>query len=865
MKALLLARVNAGAVAVLAVLTLSACLLVGGLPRAMQASFDDALRKDLRAAGADQIDLTVRYEPRGGDSGISSHEQFTQFDKAFRDELPPALSRIVTPPGAGTSHLSLKSVNTPMVGTTTKFLNVGWLSNGDRQVTWVEGRAPAATKDNVMEIGVARTAVGGQMGFALGATYRIGATDPTTVKVVGVFEPKRAEDPYWRHNQEFLQINEVVRPGAADADLYYTALIDASSLPALQDSDRRVVYAWIMGVEPGQVGTQGFDGLLDAMDDFTRELGLISPSFSPYVLDTRLKAVLESFMDELATAQTILYLLLGGLLVVALGVAALATQLVTERLDPTLSLMRARGGSLARITWTGTSVIALATLPAALIGYGLSYLVPGGTTPIVHLAPALVPLTALAFAAVRQANAHRSPLNERRGDVASPRPSARRVTLEILVIGLALGGAYMVRSRGLATDVATQGQDPFLLLVPVALTLAAALITLRCYPYPLRLVVRLASRGRPAVPFLGLTRAARARSFSTLPVLILLPALAVAVFASVISTGLTRTQTLAAWQAAGAPITMRTDLEYDAAAIERIKQVPGVETVVPAQTGRVQLGIGTQKLEIIAIDLAAYRDLAKDSPLDLPAPPTGDGIPALVSPDLRDRPKLDIGWQSRMTLTPKGEIASVPGFFHGSMFALVPFDANERAGTRTAVNALLIKGDADVAALTAAAKVDSRVTTYAQRHAAIVEDPLTEMIQLALLVVTLALAAYAIVAVIVSLVISAADRAAALSFLRTLGLSTGQAQRLTVLEVSPLIVITALVGLGLGLGLPAALGPGIDLSSYAGDLAVDPTDPDLLTPILLGVGLTVVAILGALVHTTITRRRTLGSVLRVGD
>jgi ABC-type lipoprotein export system ATPase subunit len=88
------------------------------------------------------------------------------------------------------------------------------------------------------------------------------------------------------------------------------------------------------------------------------------------------------------------------------------------------------------------------------------------------------------------------------------------------------------------------------------LLLAAALIIIRCYPYPLRLVVRLAARRRAAVPFLGLTRAARAGSVSVLPVLILLPALAVSVFASVVSGGIADAQRLASWQQAGAPLRL---------------------------------------------------------------------------------------------------------------------------------------------------------------------------------------------------------------------------------------------------------------------------------------------------------------------
>jgi putative ABC transport system permease protein len=104
-----------------------------------------------------------------------------------------------------------------------------------------------------------------------------------------------------------------------------------------------------------------------------------------------------------------------------------------------------------------------------------------------------------------------------------------------------------------------------------------------------------------------------------------------------------------------------------------------------------------------------------------------------------------------------------------------------------------------------------------------------------------------------------------MAFLRPLGLTERQAQGLTVLEILPMILVTALVGLALGLGLPAALGPGVDLSAYAGGVAVAGYSPGLATPALLAAGLAVVAVLGAYAHTAISRRRAPGAALRAGE
>ncbi|MFI6600428.1 hypothetical protein ACIBHX_29645 [Nonomuraea sp. NPDC050536] len=871
MRPLQLARVHLGAVAVLCVLTLSACFLVAGLPRALQASFDAAMREALGRAPAEQLDLTVRSVSNSHADDLTELGQFQDRENRFRKVLPAPLRPMVQPQGSGTSHFSAKTFQTPVQGSGGKrFVNLGWLSDADKRVDWIQGRPPGPPGKTtfqghpitLFEVGVAEESLT-QMGLAPGQQKIIGESDYAAVKVVGVFRAKNPADRYWSHNFDVLHVQLVQQPGALEPEKHTTALISTAGLTALSGADRNLEYSWVLPVDPRTASALDVPGLRAAVNDFGRVAMLQAVgSTSQYRLDSGLAKLLGDFLVAMATAQTVMYLVLGGLLVVALGVIVLAVQLLASRLDTALALMRARGGSLWTVAGTGAGVVALAVIPATLAGYAASYAVPGPVLPIVHIAPVLVLVTAVGFAWGSLAMAHRTPLHSARSDVVTARPSARRITLEVLVVGLALVGAYLLRTRGLTTNVAEDGQDPFLLLVPIALTVAAALIILRCYPYPLKLVVRLASRRRTAVPFLGLTRAARAGFGSVLPVLILLPALAVSVFAAVVSDGIGQTQVLASWQRIGAPVKVSLSREIPADAIERIRRVPGVTGVVPAQADTVQIGFGGQRADILAVDLGRWRQLLGNAPISLPMPGSVSGIPALVSPDLRGRGTFEIGWQSRLKVTTAGVITSLPGFFTEGKYLVVPYETNRRP----APNTLLIGGDVDPAAITSAARIpELEVQSRAQTLAAIQNDPLTATVRQVLLITMIALTCYALVAVIVTLVVGAADRARALSFLRTLGLSARQAQLLTVLEISPMIVMTALAGLALGLGLPAALGPGVDLSVYAGGLTVGQFGPSSVTPVALAAGVTAVAVLGAYAHTTISRRRSLGSVLRVGD
>ncbi|MER6507191.1 FtsX-like permease family protein [Nonomuraea sp. NPDC001636] len=861
MRIPLLARTHLGAVAVLFVLTLTACLLVGGLPRAMQSSFDQALREALRTATAEQADLTVAVASMSKEEDLHERGQFESRDARWRRLVPPALRPLVVPAGTGNSHMGAKTVVTPIHGSGgTMFMNLGWLSDADRRVDWVQGQAPGKPSTMrfegetipLIEVGLVESALTA-MDLRIGQVKVLGESHYVAVKLVGAFKAKKADDRYWDHNRDVLSVTRILPPGKMEFEKHITTIMSDDGLTALSGDGRNLTYFWVLPIAPDKADALAATDLQAALSEFERVIGLqASGAYSPYRVLTALPKLLTDFLAAQSTAQTVMYLVLGGLLLVAVGVIVLAVQLLSNRLDHTLALTRARGGSLGQVAGTGAALTALAVAPAGLAGYALSWLVPGPVLPIVHVGPLLVVLAAVGYTAAGLAVTHRVPLHEQRADVSTARPSARRLTLEVLVVVLALAGAYLLRTRGLA---ASAGFDPFLLVVPIALTLAAAVIILRCYPYPLRLLVRLTARRPGAVPFLGLTRAARARSASVLPVLILLPALGVSVFAAVISDGLVSTQQLASWQQVGAPVKVTSRIEIPADAIERVRKVAGVDQVVLAQTGEVQIGYGAERADAIAVNLPEWRRLLGGAPIGVP---TGGGV--FVSPDLKGRGTYEIGWQSRLKLPEGGVITSVPGFFTTGKFVILPMDSL----VRPAVNTLLIRGNPaldELRKLVPLGTVESQAVTLA----AIQDDPLTGTVRTTLVVVTVALAAYALVAVILSLVIGAADRARALSFLRTLGLSDRQAQRLTVLEIMPMILLTALAGLLLGLGLPAALGPGVDLSSYAGDLPVGDYSLDLITPTALAAGLAVVAVLGAYTHTAISRRRSLGAVLRVGD
>ncbi|WP_214108907.1 FtsX-like permease family protein [Acrocarpospora catenulata] len=886
MNAWRLILVHRGAAGVLALLALTASLLVAGLPRSFEQAYDEALTVRLDEVSAQQTDLTVSLRPNMMDDQIASPAGFADLDADWRGNLPPLLRTAVQ--AGGTSHFSAKTYGTPVMGRigspakARQYVDIAWVSGIEDRVRYVAGRPPGPPRTlaevpghpelkNIpyFEIGLVADAEQ-RMALPIGTKVLLANSYTVVAEVVGLFEPVDPEDRFWEHNEGIRQVLERRLPDD-NLEYYATGLVPAEGLRFL-DSRRELTYNWVLGLNPASVNARNAPTLIEEIEDFRRYVTSQGgqESYGParlgnarFDLVTGLDPLLTGYLTELRSAQTLVFLIIGGLVVVAIGVIALAVHLFSERMRGSLGLARARGASLAQVTATGTAATALAAVPGALAGYGLSFLIPGPVTPVVHLAPLALALAAVGFAAVRLALAHRRPLTDSRADLVAAKPSPRRVAAEVLVIVLALAGAYALRSRGLSTDVAERGADPFLALVPAALTLAGALITLRCYPLPLRLVLRLAARRRGAVPFLGVTLAARSRGATSLPVLILLPALAVSVFGALVSGAIGETQRLAAWQHVGAQARVERAAEIPADVAAKVAALPGVTAVVPAAKGTVQLATGGQTATVLAIDLDAYRSLVAGSPLAVPAAPTGPGIPALVSKSFVVYPSFEIGWHTRMKINNVGDVTELPGLAYPGNLIVMPYEGPKLAGLRTYTNMLLISGNVGREALEAAVGLeDAVVETFDESLGRISSAPLTGTITTGFTVVTVAMGGYALIAVVLALVIGAADRSKTLSFLRTLGLSQRQARLLTVLEVAPLIVLTSLAGLAIGLGLPAALGPGLDLSAYAG-IAVTDFPLTFTTPALLAAGLAAVSILGALAHATAGRRMT--TAIRVGE
>ncbi|WP_433217858.1 FtsX-like permease family protein [Microtetraspora malaysiensis] len=816
-----------GTAALLALLTLAGSLLLAGLPRALEASLDKSAETMLRTSPPLTTALTVELDAAYSFNPPKNIDAMTRANASWWSTMPPTVRGILD----GLPRFGHETRSKMQIGRH-RYLTLGWDNDIANRIKYVAGGPPGPSDGpKRFEISLAAKPAA-ELGIKLGDTVPF---EGYQAVVSGLWEPLAPDDVYWTaYHSKASKIDRTRSPLADEDDLLITGLANGD---ALASGDLQLRYSWTFQVNPAAVTARNGQDVLDALAEADRVVRSAPPSASvstgiPFqgdntTLVTGLDHLIKEFLDRLATTRALMVVLLGGFAVACIGTIALAVRLLGARMHGSLSLMRARGASLPRVTTVGGGVVALAIAPAALIGAGLSLLVPGPSLPLLLLGPVALAAVAIAYACGATAHTHRQPLNERRDDVVARRPSPRRVALEVLVVLLGIGGVQLLRSRGL-------GDDPFMMVVPALLTVAAALVALRVYPFPLRLLLRLAARRRGAAPYLGLAMAARAATGATLPVLTLLPALAICAYGAVTADGLATAQRLAAWQRVGAEIRVQRSEGIPADLIERIRRTPGVKEVVPAAVGKsnAEVGWNGRDAAVVAVDLNAYRKLVAGSPLEVPAAPASG---ALVSSDMAAMASFDITWPEQLTVQPKGKIASLPGVDTIGLGLIVLPALSQHTNT------LLISGDA--AAVKAAMPPGTVIRTVDGTFAEITSVPLTSSLMTALRVVTLALAAYALAAVAIMLVSGAAERSRALTLLHAIGLTRRQAKGMTVLEIGPVLVLAVLAGLALGLGLPTLLGDGIDLSAYAGLRLGDyPIDP--VMPALLAGGVAVVALAG---------------------
>ena len=887
------AKAATGAVIALVVAT---SFLFGVAPRLAEKQAGDALRTTVRSATPDTRSLIVQQTGRlgeGNDPLAIVRATGVQFEESFPahvDELVPTSYLVFDTPrfipfglefrtlrlryqDEAANHVTLVSGRFPTGRVSSLATPDGLPADTTALNRPLEARPElvsfevAVSVDTASNLGVK---VGDSLALSTDQSDRLTgwSVADLAVQIVGIFRTNDANADYWFADTslDHPQVRSVNANTQID-DM--TALVAAEAYPALlgatADSGLPLRYSFRYPVDASRLTANGVAALLPdlrrmesvflAMSSGRSGSGLQQPGGNgPITLQTGLAGLVEDYVTSWrSVAETLSVVETGGGAVAMLALGLIC--LVAGRRRAASTRLWLSRGAARRQLWMGLLAEAiLVVVPAAILGAVLAIAaIPTAPLEPTFVASGAVLLAALALllwdgrAAARDpagsgnstalAMGSRSRAAEGgRGIAALTRgASPRRLVTELMIVAGAIGGAYLLRQRGVGaagSDAALTSPDFVIAAIPVLIGGAAALVAVRLLPLPLDVLSRLAERSRGLVAVLALRRATR-RSNDRLLLTALLTMAAVWSFAIASLSYMDRSAAAASWQEVGADYrvalqegTLGSDLT--------LNEVPGVEKLAyAAQLPGHVINQGLQ-IQILALDIGDYRAVAVGGwPETLIPERMGGraGVDVVVSTAFAEEEKLGIGASVKVVLgggfVDMSIVAvedSFPTLDTGTMWIVA--DRSQIAGvlgdaTKLTPTETFIRAGASVApALTAAARYQLPgrllLTNRYDSEARLRRSAGFSSTVFGLWVVTIAVAIYGILAILAALLLAGAERSREAAHLHILGLTRREEAGLVALEHGPTAILMIAAGVGLGLALFEFLLPSLGLGSLVG-------------------------------------------------
>jgi len=623
------------------------------------------------------------------------------------------------------------------------------------------------------------------------------------MRLTGLFDVNDTADPFWYGDQSIAQVG-IRSPGGDTKFIDVGALMADDAYPAMVQSAEQdgspVRYTWRHIVDPDRLTAGGLDALLAdlrRLETAFPQTAVTQNTFEGTAMQSGLLPLLEAHQARWASASALLTVVSVGPAIIAFAALALVATMASRRRRPAIALVRGRGATLGQIV----RAVFLEGCVIAIPALGLAVLLAQALVPIGSNRETVIAATLVAAVAIGLLIATALPgigaLTRGARDEDAPRGvSPRRLLLDIVVIVLAAGGAWLLRERGIkgASSTTSLGAaDPLIALVHLdRASTAAAWHEVGAAYQATAQVGTFSNDFRPAdLP--GVTDAA------------LLKALQIPV----------GNRNLRVWL-----------LALDLPAYERIAAgSPADPAAPPTMLG----GLGADG----AVPVLLSESLAGRS----------DGMPVGQPFDV-----IVEGYQYH--LRGVDTRATFPTQDPDSLFILASRDQLKSVHPEAPLAATTAFLDAPEGALdgiqaAVADQLPSAVvlgrSTFAQ---AFNDSPVTAAIFAGIAVAAVVAALYAALAVAAALALSGSARANEVAHLRMVGLSRRDALGLAIVEHGPTVVIAFLVGVLLGLGLFALLEPGLGMDALVGARLEVPLSADPRALGLIFAGMLAIAAVG---------------------
>ncbi|MCM2419446.1 FtsX-like permease family protein [Streptomyces sp. RKAG293] len=904
-------RAAPAAAIAMALLVLVTAFLAAALPRAVDRYEVKALRGSLADAKLRDRTLSLSDSSSGaegaGDTSRFAPEWLAGVESEFQKLVQPPLRLQPGQSVVGVRTGSDSAALDPALPRPTKALNPKadlvaqqGLERHSRLVagSMPRGPAPADASGGTDRVDAAITEQTAKvMGLRPGSAIHLSTLGRAfTVQVTGIVAPTDPGSAYWNEEQDVLTpqlTSPPPKPGEYPTFYWhFTVLIAPEAAPALLSLGKGASFYWHHPVDTGGLTAQDVAPLqseLASLDSGPAGAALQDGTGSYLHTTTGLGRLLTSYERDRTAALPLVLVAAIGVGATAFAVLLMAGGLAAERRRGELALLRSRGGSLRGMVGRLLGETTAAAVPAALAGIALALvLLPTDRYLLSVLLGSAVAVTASLALPLRAVAAHGRPRPAAREDVAAARPSRRRTVAELTVTVLVIGAVAALRRRGTVS-----GADPFLAAAPVLVAIAAALILLRLYPLPLRLLARPAARLTGAVTHLGLARAGRSPASAQLPLLALLMSLTVASFGGSVLAGVADGRDVAARAAIGADARIDANFVLPEKLAATVRQVPGVAGTlgVRIEPSASTTGFG-MPYSLVSVDPVAYAALTRsiglpDFPADALLHDDGTGpMPAVVSRNVAAKlaggtvpvePAIgttDIRAAAVLDLTPAAPNADFVIVSSAQLAKRHP-DMNYSQYTGPTVLMVTADGPIDGKALRAAtARTGSNmfVALLSEQRGVLADSALQTGARGIYLAAVAGGAGYSALALLLSLLQAAPQRTALLARLRTMGMGRRDGRRLVFLEMLPQALLAAIGGVLVGLAVIPLLGPGVDITALAFGSDPGTTAPaglglrvDPLSLALPSFGLLALACVVLLAQVWVTGRRRESTDLRVGD
>lgn len=715
------------------------------------------------------------------------------------------------------------------------------------------------------------------------------------LEIAGVIEPINPEEPYWY--DDFRLHRPQVYENPDFVLMYPTGLMSPADYRRMLADNGGALwnYTWRYFVDPERMDAGSVDRL--AADILNLELNFHSIDIAGVGEDsvtTGLSRLIARFLDQRRSTVAMLSLVSIGLFTVALSVVAVLAALVTDRQADSMLLLRSRGASRQQLTMSRLLVGLLLSAPAAALGLlAASAIIPGRSSALSARAALLVAGAATVLMVTVALPVIRSSLGVmRRGEFARP-TSLRRKIAEGVIVVVAIATIVLMRRRGLGGIGDGTSFDPLLAAAPVLLALAVGIVTLRLYVYPIRLLSWLGARRRDVVAFVGFRRILQQPPAARVPLIVILLAVAVAVFAGTVSISIDHGQQDSTWhevgadyRIAGAAATTQLPRLLDVTSIEAIEasafglRLDSIAREVIGSRDPVEfLGLAAADYNAVTAGTRVAAGLP-DSITGTPAGPdigtAANPIPAIVSREWAEFRSLGPGatfvldfGRVQATFVIAESRDRFPGLPLERAFVVANLESIEVVSgvtLRPTVLYLRAPGSAfgDIDAATRAARgavLTARERLFDQIHSAPLVAGVGRGFRLAFWLTTF----FAIVAAGAAFALTSESRRRDLAYLRTLGLSSRESRAITIVEQLPPVLIAAGVGSALGIGMAVLFEPGIDLTAFTGPGLEAGLRIDMTGIATIIAGLTLAVLVSIAVYGYVTRRENLGALLRLGD